>query len=74
MRDDIPTPDILPCSSDNAALRWGLSLGKVVDPEESAVTVDLDCPTLPFGFFNVKFAKKILELAMNGNSVDILSG
>ena len=69
-----PTPEIIPCSSDNSALRWQYIMGQTIDPEESPIEVKHECPLLPINFFKVSFEVNSLELTLDHKSVDVRSG
>jgi hypothetical protein len=42
---------VIPCLTDNAALRWIYRLPRVIDKEETTVKFDLKCLLLDTSFF-----------------------
>ena len=56
-----PTPELIPCSSANTALRWSYTMGQAIDPEEASIEVNHECLLLPINFFKVSFEENSLQ-------------
>ena len=65
---------MIPCLSDNAAVRWIYRLPQAIDNEETGVKIDLKCLLLDPSFFIKTIADQVLTLVLNTEAKDSKTG